>query len=46
MPKLDPADGVTPHFFADLKRREDDLLRLISEPCFFQLFHVPKQFPH
>lgn len=46
MPKLDPADGVTPHFFADLKRREDDLLRLITEPCFFQLFHVPKQFPH
>ncbi len=46
MPKLDPADGATPHFFADLKRREDDLLRLISEPCFFQLFHVPKQFPH
>ncbi len=46
MPKLDPADGVTPRFFADLKRREDDLLRLIIEPCFFQLFHEPVRFQH
>ncbi len=46
MPKLDPADGVTPHVFADLKRREDDLLKLISEPCFFQIFHEPALFTH
>jgi hypothetical protein len=44
MPKLDPADRVTKRFFADLKRREDDLLRLIREPCFFQLFHQPAKF--
>ena len=46
MPKLDPADHVTPHVFADLKRREDDLLKLISEPCFFQLFSEPPAFTH
>ncbi len=46
MPKLDPADHVTPRFFTDLKRREDDLLRLIKEPCFFQLFHEPVRFEH
>jgi hypothetical protein len=46
MPKVDPADHVTLRFFADLKRREDDLLRLIKEPCFFQLFHVPVKFEH
>jgi hypothetical protein len=46
MPKLDPADHVTQRFFADLKRREDDLLRLIREPCFFQLFHLPAKFQH
>jgi hypothetical protein len=46
MPKLDPADHATPHFFADLKRREDDLLSLVSEPCFFQIFHVPNLFTH
>ena len=44
MPKLDPADNVTPRVFADLKRREDDLLRLITEPCFFQIFHEPVAF--
>jgi hypothetical protein len=46
MPKLDPADHTTPRFFTDLKRREDDLLRLIKEPCFFQLFHEPVRFEH
>jgi len=46
MPKLDPADQVTERFFTDLKRREDDLLRLIKEPCFFQLFHEPLRFEH
>ncbi len=46
MPKLDPADHTTPRFFTDLKRREDDLLRLIKEPCFFQLFHEPVHFEH
>ena len=46
MPKLDPADGVTPHTFADLKRREQDLLELISTPCFFQFFHDPVAFKH
>ncbi len=46
MPKLDPADHATQRFFADLKRREDDLIRLIKEPCFFQLFHRPETFPH
>ncbi|HTH49510.1 MAG TPA: choice-of-anchor X domain-containing protein [Candidatus Limnocylindria bacterium] len=46
MPKLDPADHVTPRTFADLKRREDDLLKLISEPCFFQLFTEPPGFTH
>ncbi len=46
MPKLDPADHVTPRYFTDLKRREDDLLRLVKEPCFFQLFHEPVRFEH
>jgi hypothetical protein len=46
MPKLDPADHVTRRFFADLKRREDDLFRLIREPCFFQLFHHPVKLQH
>ncbi len=46
MPKLDPADNTTPRIFADLKRREDDLLRLITEPCFFQVFHDPVVFTH
>lgn len=46
MPKFDPADHVTPHVFTDLQRREDDLLRLIKEPCFFQLFHEPVHFEH
>jgi hypothetical protein len=46
MPKIDPADGVTPHWFSDLRRREDDLLRLVTEPCFFQLFRHPAQFSH
>ncbi len=46
MPKLDPADHTTPRFFTDLKRREDDLLRLIKEPCYFQLFHEPVRFEH
>lgn len=46
MPKLDPADHTTLRFFTDLKRREDDLLRLIKEPCFFQLFHEPVRFEH
>lgn len=44
MPKLDPANHTTRRFFADLKRREDDLLRVINEPCFFQLFHRPTKF--
>jgi hypothetical protein len=46
MPKIDPADGRTPRWFSDLKRREDDLLRLVSEPCFFQLFRDPAPFIH
>lgn len=46
MPKLDPADGVTPRFFADLKRREDDLLRLVLEPCFLQVLQEPVRFEH
>ncbi len=46
MPKIDPADGRTQRWFSDLKRREDDLLRLITEPCFFQLFRDPAQFIH
>lgn len=46
MPKLDPADGVTARFFSDLQRREDDLLKLIKEPCFFQIFHQPLRAQH
>jgi hypothetical protein len=46
MPKLDPADRVTQRFFSDLKRREDDLIRLVKEPCFFQLFKDPVGFVH
>lgn len=46
MPKIDPADNVTNRVFADLKRREDDLLRLLVEPCFFQVFHDPVVFKH
>lgn len=46
MPKLDPADGVTPHHFADLKRREQDLLELIGTPCFFQIFKQPIEMKH
>ena len=46
MPKVDPADGRTQHWFSDLRRREDDLLRLVTEPCFFQLFRDPAPFIH
>ena len=46
MPKVDPADGHTQRWFADLKRREDDLLHLVTEPCFFQLFKDPAPFIH
>lgn len=46
MPKIDPADGRSERWFADLKRREDDLLRLVTEPCFFQLFRDPAPFIH
>jgi hypothetical protein len=46
MPKIDPADGHTQRWFADLKRREDDLLHLVTEPCFFQLFKDPAPFIH
>jgi hypothetical protein len=46
MPKVDPADGRTQRWFSDLRRREDDLLRLITEPCFFQLFRDPAPFIH
>lgn len=46
MPKIDPADGHSQRWFSDLKRREDDLLRLVTEPCFFQLFRDPAPFIH
>lgn len=46
MPKVDPADNLTPHVFADLKRRELDLLDLIATPCFFQIFHDPVPMKH
>lgn len=46
MPKMDPADGATAHTFADLKRREQDLLELIGTPCFFQLFKQPVEMKH